>query len=367
MGTTVYRLAICCVVLLAVSVAPSRGEEPAAWPSGQPGPERATLPAMAGAARLFVASLSDAQRGQAVFALDSAERTNLRLAPLPPWGGVPIGGLDLEQQVLLHLLLSASLSSQGFAKATQIMALEDYLVELERAAGQNVPVHGIERYTVALFGDPAPPGPGPATWGWRLQGHHLSLNFLVVDGKIYGAAPSFYGAQPHRVAEGERAGWHVLGDEERLGRELLQSLDPGQRRTAVIAETMPGDMFAGNRPGYGFAGEQAGLAVAAMNDAQRARLRALVEHHGANVPADERARRRALVERGGWEAARFVWIGSEQPGERMYYRVAGPEFLIEYCAVAQSPNHVHTIWREKHGDFGADVLGDHMRAAHSGR
>jgi hypothetical protein len=308
----------------------------------------------------FLDSLSAEQRAKALFALDSDERFELRLAPLPPWGGVALGEMTTEQSTLVNLLLGASLSSHGYQKAAGIIALEAYLVELERQAGSVPPVHGIGRYTVAIFGEPKLDG----TWGWRVQGHHLSLNFLVDRGEVYVLAPAFLGAQPHHVTEGPRAGWHILGDEENLGRALMSSLDPEQRKRATLAAEMPRDMFAGDKRTYDLA-ELRGLPWSALDAKQRELFAGLVEEYITNVPADVSARRRAAIEKGGWEKIHFGWIGSLEPGERFYYRVQGPEFLIEYCAVALTPNHVHTIWREKHGDFGADVLGEHMRRDHS--
>lgn len=320
---------------------------------------RDSIATMIEAAHQLLASATEEQRAKLLFELGDDERFELRLAPLPPWGGLRMSEMGLDQVFLVHILLGASLSQQGYAKASGIMALEAYLVELERAQGQVPPVHGIEKYSVALFGRPAPGG----SWGWRIQGHHLSLNFVVAEGKVYGSAPAFFGAQPHEVTEGPRAGWHILGDEEELGRSLVLSLTGAQRKVAVIAEQMPRDLFAGDRREYDLGGPLQGIALGDLSAEQQAKLRGLVEEYVANVPDDVSARRRAAVEQGGWENVHFAWIGSTAAGERMYYRVQGPEFLIEYCAVALTPNHVHVIWREKKGDFGADVLGEHLRSS----
>ena len=314
--------------------------------------------AMSETARLLVASFDEKQRTLALYPVESDQRFELRLAPVPAWGGLPVAEMGIAQLVLLHRLLGASLSAPGFAKATGILALEDHLVREERERGQVVAVHGIEKYSAAFFGEP---GPG-ATWGWRLQGHHLSLNFLVSPEGVQASAPTFLGAQPHRVTSGPRAGWGVLAAEEDRGRALLAALAAAELSSARLAAEMPSDMFAGARREYDL-GEPRGIAFSDLRPAAQTLLRELVEEYLGNVPDDAAARRRAAVERGGWDAVRFAFIGGAGPGERLYYRVQGPEFLLEYCAVALTPNHVHTIWRERNGDFGRDLLAEHMSGA----
>ena len=311
---------------------------------------------MTEAAHQFLFSLTDEQRAAAQFPFDGEERFNLRLAPMPAWGGLRAGDLSFQQQTLANILLSASLSARGYRKAAGVMALEGYLVELEAARGRVPAVHGMDKYSVAIFGEPE----AGATWGWRLQGHHLSLNFLVVDGRVSSLAPAYHGAQPHYVAEGPRQGWHLLGAEEKLGRAVMKALDEKERALATIADEMPRDLFAGNRRTYELA-TPTGVRAGDLSAEKQSALRALVEEYIGNALPEVAERRRAAVERGGWQNVRFAWIGSLEPMERMYYRVQGPEFLIEYCAVALSPNHVHTIWREKNGDFGRDLLAEHMR------
>ncbi|MEX2467161.1 MAG: DUF3500 domain-containing protein, partial [Gemmatimonadota bacterium] len=49
-----------------------------------------------------------------------------------------------------------------------------------------------------------------------------------------------------------------------------------------------------------------------------------------------------------------------------YYRVQGPTFLIEYDNTQNGANHIHSVWREFEGDFGRDLLRDHIREVHQG-
>lgn len=319
--------------------------------------ERESLRLMADAARTFLASLTNEQRQKVMFGINDEERANFRTTPMPV-GGLTIGEMRPDQVVLMHTMLNAGLSARGYAKAASIMALEAYLVELEQARGRANRFHGLPNYRIAIFGEPAVDG----TWGWRIHGHHLCLYFTVVKGEFFASAPAFLGAEPHYVADGPRKGWHVLGAEENLGRALMESLSPEERAKATIATEMPADMFTGSNRKVEFEQPPKGIAYADLGPEKQGKLRALVMEYVLNVPADLVQTRLEKIERGGWDKIHFAWIGSLERGERNYYRVQGPEFLIEYCAVALTPNHVHTVWREYDGDFGRDILAEHYQA-----
>ncbi len=351
------RSTLALAACLAFALAPTFAAEDSADGVAEGSAVEATS-TMTRAAHLFLSSLSEEQRAAAVFPFDGEERFEMRLAPMPAWGGLRVGDMSLGQQVLVNILLSASLSAEGYQKTAGVMALEGYLVELEEARGRVPAVHGMERYTVAVFGEPI----SGATWGWRLQGHHLSQNFAVVNGTVTTNAPAYHGAEPHYVAEGPRKGWHLLGAEETLGRAVMAALNEAQRKQATIAEEMPRDLFVGHDRTYDLETPK-GVLFGDLAAEPQAAIRELVAEYVDNARADVASRRRELLEKGGWQNVRFAWIGSLVPGERMYYRVQGPEFLIEYCAVALSRNHVHTIWREKNGDFGRDLLAEHMTGA----
>jgi hypothetical protein len=44
--------------------------------------------------------------------------------------------------------------------------------------------------------------------------------------------------------------------------------------------------------------------------------------------------------------------------------VQGPTFLIEFDNSQNGGNHVHSVWRDFNGDFGRDLLREHIKAAH---
>ena len=109
--------------------------------------------------------------------------------------GASIGNMTDEQRILLHRILSVSLSSQGYLKATGIMHLDDLLDRYADSMFYRKEVNDTtykflkdllwshKNYYFAFFGNP-----NDAVWGFKLEGHHLSVNFTFVNGRM-SAAP----------------------------------------------------------------------------------------------------------------------------------------------------------------------------------
>jgi hypothetical protein len=314
----------------------------------------ASIGQMTSAAQKFMGSLSAEQREIALKPFDDEERTAFKPVPFPVVG-LRYDGMSDAQIALLHELLKTGLSAAGYEKAAEIILLDDYLLELEQGRGRAPAFHGTRNYNIVIFGEPAP----GATWSWRVHGHHLYLSFTIVEGKLFATAPAFFGAEPHDITEGPRAPQRILADEEDLGANLWNMLSDEQKRFTVIATQMPNDMFSGRAARVESMGA-AGIPWSKLSDDQRAQLKALVLEYCNNSADDLRFERLKRVEDGGWENLSFAWIGDPARGQRKYYRVTGPLFLIEYCAVALTPNHVHTVWRDYNGDYGRDILAEHM-------
>ena len=149
----------------------------------------------------------------------------------------------------------------------------------------------------------------------------------------------------------------MLADEEDEGRKLLGMLDNGQRATAVIDTRTYGDIVTRNADKVSPL-ENRGLEARAMNEAQKAQLRKLIETYAGNFEASLRDARLARAAE-GFDSIRFAWAGATSKGKPHYYRVQGPKFLIEYDASQDEGNHIHTVWRDFDGDFGRDLLRDH--------
>jgi len=273
----------------------------------------------------------------------------------------PIVGLRMEdlrpaQKPLLHELLKTGLSPEAYHKLTEIMRVDDVLVATEQGKGRAPAFHGSHADNVMFFGEPKAGG----TWSWRLHGHHMYLSYTIVKGELFATAPAFFGAEPNDVSEGQPgAPWRVLANEEDLGVNLYNSLSADQKAAATIATKVPDDMVSG-RASKLDPMAPAGIAWTKLNKEQQAQLQALVLLYCNNSADDMRFVRLKRVEGGGWENIYFAWIGDPARLQRKYYRVQGPQFLIEYCAVSLSPNHIHSVWRDFNGDYGRDILAEHL-------
>lgn len=322
--------------------------------------------AMANAATKFLASLTPEQKQKAQFAFDSDERTHWHFIPTGAApGGFPRNGLTIKemqasQRVLAHALLKTGLSQHGYLTATQIMDLETTLGAIEKAAGAagpsgTAPVRDSERYFFSLFGTPTAKG----TWGWRVEGHHVSLQFTIVNGAVTVSTPTFFGSNPAEVREGPKKGLRVLGFEEDPARALVLSLDAGQRAKAVLPGDAPRDILTMNRYPIDPLGP-AGIVAADLNDRQRAMLLDLVNSYVDQMAPEIAALRSARLQKAGLEKMAFAWAGDTERGKKHYYRVQGPTFLIEYDNTQNDGNHVHSVWRDFEGDFGRDLLREHL-------
>ncbi|HEY7686115.1 MAG TPA: DUF3500 domain-containing protein, partial [Gemmatimonadales bacterium] len=212
-----------------------------------------------------------------------------------------------------------------------------------------------ERYFFSIFGTPST----ESTWGWRVEGHHMSLHFTVVNGTLVAGAPTFFGSNPAEVREGPKKGTRVLALVEDAARALLESLDSTQRATAIINATAPNDIVtAANVKIDPLA--PVGITASALTASQRALLKQLVDVYAGYVADDIAADRLARIEKAGWDNVAFAWAGALERGQKHYYRVQGPTFLIEYDNTQTDANHIHSVWRDFNGDFGADLLREHV-------
>jgi hypothetical protein len=314
---------------------------------------------MSEAATRFLGSLPAEQRGQASFAFDAEERFRFHFVPTETFArrGLTIGEMGPAQRERAHELLRTGLSQRGYMTATQIMEAEGILRLLEGGRGQFA--RDPQQYYVSVFGTPSTTG----TWGWRFEGHHLSLQFTVVEGAITVSSPTFLAANPAEVPDGPRRGMRALARQEDAGRALLGSLDPEQRQAAIFRDVAPGDVVARVALDPDPLAP-IGIAASAMTPAQRELLMEIV-HAYTDVMADEiAALRMAKVQRAGVENIRFAWAGGTKRGELSYFRVQGPTFLIELTNTMNDPNHIHSGWREFGAEFGRDVLAAHMRQDH---
>jgi hypothetical protein len=240
------------------------------------------------------------------------------------------------------------------------MALETILDSLEKGRPNRM-IRDPERYYFTLFGEPKAGG----RWGLSVEGHHLSLNFVIDGNRVASSTPTFFGANPGVLladyGPGFEKGLRVLADEELLAFKLVESLTPEQRKKAIIADKAPKDVRDAGKASPPLSPAE-GLPASEMTEPQVATLRQLIETYANNLPADVAAERLSTIERDGFGKIHFAWSGSTAPGVGHDYRVQGESFLIEFNntqpdSAGNLANHIHSVWHNLGGNFGIAVDG----------
>jgi hypothetical protein len=322
--------------------------------------------AMSTAAARLLEALNADQRKQATYPLESDEYLHWNFIPDEafPRNGLPLKAMTEPQQKLAHELLRSGLSERGYQTYTSIIALENILRVVEGGRGDGRG-RGMARdasaYRVTVFGQPSASG----IWGWRVEGHHVSLHFLVNKGAIAASTPSFAGSNPAEVQDGPEKGKRVLAMLEDSGRTLVTALDEKQRATAIITTTAPNEIVTTNQLDIKPLSPD-GIRASAMTSAQRDLLTKVIDAYAGLMAPDVAAQRMAKIKAAGIENIGFAWAGPVERGKLHYYRVQGPTFLIEFDNTQNNGNHVHSIWRDFNGDFGRDLLREHIKTAHLG-
>ncbi|MFO0868407.1 MAG: DUF3500 domain-containing protein [Pirellulales bacterium] len=324
----------------------------AAYQAGRPGP------AMTEAAQKWLATLSGEQRSKAVMDYDAPQRVDWHFIPKASRKGLQIREMNDAQRQAARALLRASLSEIGYGKATRIMEYEALLKELEKAK-TGTPLRDTERYYFTVFGQPSDTG----KWGLSIEGHHMSFNFVVEQGRVVSSSPNMFGANPAIIRNpalpGFQDGARLLAKEEQLAFDLLASLDADQRKVTIIAEKALDEVRTAGAP-QPPTDAPAGIAGARLNDNQKKILRSLVEAYAENMPDEVAAERLSSLRDGGLDKVHFAWAGADKPGVGHYYRVQGETFLIEFVntqpdAAGNPANHIHCTWRDRRGDFAIPI------------
>ncbi len=322
--------------------------------------ESETAHRMLDACLLFLGSLAPEQKKAAIYPLSNKERLDWHYIPRPR-RGLPFKEMDGSQQKFAHALISSGLSKGGYAKAMAIMGLEAILAEMEGPARRFV--RDPELYHITVFGTPSNKLP----WGWRVEGHHISFNFLIAGGRRIAPTPNFFGSNPARVPEGYRlAGLRILAQEEDLARQLVVSMKAEQRTRTVIDAVAPPDIVTRAEKRVKL-DSPVGIPLSEMDTEQKEIVLELISEYIHRVPEDVAYVRMNQIEKEGTSSIHFAWAGSEKHGLPHYYRLHGPSFLVEYDNTQNNANHIHTVWRDLRDDWGEDLLGEHYTASHRGR
>jgi hypothetical protein len=311
---------------------------------------------MSTAAQQFLASLSAEQRAAAAMPFDDPKRLDWHFFPKSQRKGLALAAMDGSQRRAAMALLRSALSQTGYDKAAAIMQLESVLHQLEKGKGSFA--RDADKYYFTIFGSPG----GAGRWGLSIEGHHLSLNYVVEGDTVVSQTPAFFGANPAEAksdfAAGPKKGARPLAREEQLALALLRSLSAEQAARAVIAEQAPRDIRgpADQQPPQA---PPAGLPAKDMTPKQQKALIELIEAYTGNMPADIAAAQWKEIRAAGVEALHFAWAGARSEGAGHYYRIQGPTMLIEFCnvqadAAGNPANHIHTVYRSLKGDFAVE-------------
>lgn len=347
-----------------------------------PGEFNATLATFA--AMALFDNLDGEQRARVVVPLEDENRTHWNFLPESGRRGVPLRDMNQTQRYLAHRLMAQCLSGEGYAQVVQVMSLEHVLREINAPLFGHVAAHfrDPEGYFLTFFNQPQP----DSDWGWRLVGHHLSLNFTVAGQDLMASTPLLLGSEPARFGP-----FRILGGEEDLGFSLLTELDDEQASTATINPTPPPDFASRCVPVLGeeewpdehgvgrrdapiddvdrealrwVKGRPRGLARAAMGAQQQESFDRLLHSFVHRLKPEQAGRELDRIHRAGTDGLHFVWAGSHRLDEPHYFRIEGPVTLIEFDNTEDNANHVHCVWRDPTNDFGVDILAQHRAAQH---
>ncbi|MBR7825579.1 DUF3500 domain-containing protein [Actinospica sp. MGRD01-02] len=319
------------------------------------------------------------QRARSWFPLDAADRRDWDFVPKPDRAGLPLSAMDGHQRALAHTLLSSGLSMRGYTMALSIMAMENVLRETgaARFGVAAADMRNPDLYFFSFFGRPS----HEETWGWRVVGHHLSLNYTIVDQRFLSVTPCNMGSQP--LAAGVIA---PLREDDRLGFRLLDALSPEQRTRAIIHDVAPADFVTRQVPligkveypdywdlgipSYVISDEDRealkfekdnprGVAVSQMKPEQADAFWSLASSHLNRMPEVVADKQLARLREEGAENIFFCWAGGTLPGTSHYYRIQSERLLFEFDNAIDDGNHIHSMWREYRNDFGHELLLEH--------
>ncbi len=308
---------------------------------------------MAESASGWLASLTAEQKTKATFHYMDGERIFWYYPPMNRHG-LPLRDMDATQRELAYSLMSVGLHTDANEKAKSIIEHELILGPLEKEEGLVTFVRDPQLYYWTVFGDVG----GKDPWGWRVEGHHLSLHYSIWEDKVIAVTPFFFGVNPAEVRKGAKQGLRLLGKREDIAIVLMASLDAGQRSKAIIHDKAPWDILSYNASKHTVHDEE-GLAGAELNGTQKEILLALISDYVSQLPSEVAKERLDAIREQGLDRFRLVWAGGVDRGRDHYYRIHGPTLLLEYDNTQSNANHIHTVWRSFENDLGEDLLRKH--------
>ncbi len=316
----------------------------------------------------FLRALSPEQRAKTTFAIDDDEWRKWMNQHFYVRQGVGFDEMTQGQREAAFTLMKASLSARGMKLSRDIMRLNHTLAEILDDFEQ----YGEWLYWITIMGEPSKDQP----WGWQIDGHHLIVNYFVLGDQVV-MTPTFVGSEPVIAEEGKFEGLAIMQDEQNRALELLNDLNPQQRKKAVLEVSKDGNNNLGEAFRDNFELDYAGLRASEMNPVQKQALLELIELY-IGLADDGHAKIKMDEVRAQLDDTYFAWIGGSSPESVFYYRIHSPVLLIEFDH--QRPvglrglypgvrrpirQHVHAVVRTPNGnDYGKDLLRQHYQRSH---
>ncbi len=313
---------------------------------------------MSSACTSFFQSLSAEQKSKACFEYLDGERIFWYYPPMNRHG-LALRDMTAQQRALAMNLMATGLTERSYGMAKQIIEHEDVLGPLEKEKGLKTFLRDTELYYFTIFGQPG----GTEPWGWRAEGHHVSIHFSIWEDKVISVTPFFFGANPAEVRKGPKTGLRILGGREDLAFDLMASLDAGQRSTAIIYDQAPADILTFNASKASLS-HQEGLSGSDMSGTQKEMLVSLISEYVGQVRDDVAKERMDSIKAKGFDGFSFAWMGPADRTQPHYYRIHGGDFVVEFDNRQDGANHIHSVWRDVENDFASDVLRDHLLLFH---
>ena len=297
-------------------------------------------------------SLSPEQKAKGTYDFRDGERIFWYYPPLNRHG-LPLRDMDENQRQLAYAIIDATLAPDTAEKAKLIMEHELVLGPIEVEEGTANWDRNPELYYWTVFGEPGGDGP----WGWRAEGHHVSLHINAWEDKIISVTPFFLGANPAEVLKGGKQGLRILDRREDLAIELINSFDDDQKARAIVHEKAPWDILTYNSS-KAAVHDNEGVSGAEMTGTQRETLMSIIAEYVSGMRSDYAENKMAELRERGLDNFRVVWAGALDRSRDHYYRIHGGNFIIEFDNIQNGANHIHSVWRDVENDFGEDVMRD---------
>jgi hypothetical protein len=313
---------------------------------------------MGAAATAFLDSLNSEQKAKATFEYMDGERIFWYYPPMNRHG-LALRDMEPAQRELAMAVLASGLTTESYEQAKLIIEHETVLGPLELEQNIKTFRRDVELYYFTIFGTPG----GREPWGWRVEGHHISLHFSIMDDKVISTTPFFFGANPAEVRKGPKTGLRILGGREDLAFDLMGSLDENQVEESIICDAAPADIVTFNSSKASLMTYE-GLPASKMNGAQKELLLALVSEYVNQVRTDVAVQKLDALKKDGLDHLYLAWAGPVSKDEPHYYRIHGGDFVVEFDNRQDGANHIHSVWRDVENDFATDVMREHLIQFH---